>query len=185
MEPGDIITKVDGKAVERSGDLPRIIGRTKPGTKSSLQVFRRGNYRDVSVNVAEFEAEKPRRIAQGEPAPGPAGKNALGLAVSEVSEAQRRELKVKGGVQVDAVDGAAARSGIREGDVILSLDNTEITDPRQFGNLGTSCPRTSRSRRWCGAAMGELRDHQAGALTAPSAQRGFPHHRVERSTNPD
>ncbi len=141
VEPGDIITKVDGKAVERSGDLPRIIGRTKPGTKSSLQVFRRGNYRDVSVNVAEFEAEKPRRIAQGEPAPGPAGKNALGLAVSEVSEAQRRELKVKGGVQVDAVDGAAARAGIREGDVILSLDNTEITDPKQFGNLVNKLPK--------------------------------------------
>jgi serine protease Do len=141
VEPGDIITKVDGKPVERSGDLPRIIGRTKPGTKSSLQVFRRGNYRDISVNVAEFEAEKPRRVAQGEPAPGPAGKNALGLAVSDVSEAQRRELKIKGGVQVDAVDGAAARAGIREGDVILSLDNTEITDPKQFGNLVNKLPK--------------------------------------------
>jgi serine protease Do len=141
VEPGDIITKVDGKPVERSGDLPRIIGRAKPGSKSTLQVFRRGNYRDISVNVAEFEAEKPRRVAQGEPAPGPAGKNALGLAVTDVSDAQRRELKVKGGVHVDAVDGAAARAGIREDDVILSLDNTEITDARQFGNLVNKLPK--------------------------------------------
>jgi serine protease Do len=36
-------------------------------------------------------------------------------------------------VRVDAVDGAAARAGLREGDVILSLDNTEITDAKQFG----------------------------------------------------
>jgi serine protease Do len=141
VEPGDIITKVDGKPVERSGDLPRIIGRAKPGSKSTLQVFRRGNYRDISVNVAEFEAEKPRRVAQGEPAPAPAGKNALGMAVSDVSDAQRRELKVKGGVHVDAVDGAAARAGIREDDVILSLDNTEITDARQFGNLVNKLPK--------------------------------------------
>ena len=40
--------------------------------------------------------------------------------------------KLRGGVKVDAVDGAAARAGLREGDVILTLDNTEITDVKQF-----------------------------------------------------
>jgi serine protease Do len=131
IEAGDIITKVDGKAIESSADLPRIVGGIKPGSRTTLQVFRRGSYRDLSITVAEFEAEQPTRVAQPD-AGGPAAKSALGLAVSELTEAQRRELKIRGGVRVDGVDGAAARAGLREGDVVLTLDNTEITDVKQF-----------------------------------------------------
>ena len=83
IEAGDIIVKVDGKSVEKSGDLPRIIGATKPGSKTALQVFRRGATRDLSVTVAEFEADRPVRRAQAEPGAGSApGKTALGLTVS-------------------------------------------------------------------------------------------------------
>jgi serine protease Do len=132
IEAGDIITKVDGRVIEKSGDLPRLVGATKPGSKTVLQVFRRGAYRDVSVTVAEFEADTPTRAAQAEPGASSGSKSALGLTVSELGEPARRELKLRGGVKVDAVDGAAARAGLREGDVILALDNTEITDVKQF-----------------------------------------------------
>lgn len=132
IEAGDIITKVDGKAIESSVDLPRIVGGIKPGTKTTLQVFRRGNYRDLSVTVAEFEADQPTRVAQSDGGAVPGTKSALGLSVSELTEAQRRELKIRGGVRVEAAEGAAARAGLREGDVVLTLDNTEITDVKQF-----------------------------------------------------
>jgi serine protease Do len=133
VEAGDIITKVDGKVVEKSGDLPRLVGSTKPGSKSVLQVFRRGATRDLNVTVAEFEAERPTRTAKAEPgAAPPAAKSALGLTVSDLSDAQKKELRVRGGVKVDAVDGAAARAGLREGDVILSIDNTDVADSKQF-----------------------------------------------------
>jgi len=133
IEAGDIIVKVDGKAVDKSADLPRIIGATKPGSLSSLQVFRRGATRDLQVTVAEFEADRPTRRAQAEPgAMGPQAKSALGLTVSELSEAQKRDLKIKGGVRVEGAEGAAARAGLLEGDVILALDNTEVADVKQF-----------------------------------------------------
>ena len=64
IEAGDIITKVDGKVVEKSGDLPRMVGNTKPGTKTTLQVFRRGSNKDITVTVAEFEADKPHAPRQ-------------------------------------------------------------------------------------------------------------------------
>src|SRR4051812_29296273 len=59
IEAGDIITKFNGTAIERASDLPRMVGNTKPGSKVNLTVFRRGGSRDLSVAVAEFEADKP------------------------------------------------------------------------------------------------------------------------------
>ena len=132
VEAGDIITKFDGKAIDKAGDLPRIVGSAKPGAKSTLQLFRRGAFRELGVTVVEFEPERPRAAverANTKPAPSV---GLLGLAVAELSDAQKRELKVKGGVRVESAEGAAARAGLREGDVILTVDNTEIISVKQF-----------------------------------------------------
>ena len=135
VEPGDIITRFDGKVVDRSSDLPRLVGNTRPGGKSTLQVFRRGNSRELSVTVAELEPDRARRAAAPESRPSPpqgAISGALGLAVTNSGDDLRRELKIKGGVKVETTDGPAARAGLREGDVILAIANTEITDAKQF-----------------------------------------------------
>ncbi len=140
LEAGDILTQVDGRAVEKAGDLPRMIGAIKPGTRSTVQVFRRGGYRDVTVTVAEFDpptaavAGRSPEAATGQP-PATAVAGVLGLTVSDLSEAQRRELKLKGGVRVDAAEGVSARAGVRQGDVILSIDNTEVADVKQFESV--------------------------------------------------
>ena len=133
VEAGDIITKVDGRAVDRFSDLPRMVGMTKPGAKVTLQVFRRGAYRDVSVAVIEYEAaERAASAASREAGKPPATAGTLGLGVADLTDAQRRELKIKGGVRVESVEGASAKAGVREGDVLLSIDNTEVTSVKQF-----------------------------------------------------
>jgi serine protease Do len=142
VEAGDIIIKVEGRTVDRSGDLPRIVGGMKPGSKASLQVFRRGAYKDLSVTVAEFEAERPRRASDRESPAKPAPtQTSLGLAVSDLTDAQKRELKIKGGVKVDSVEGAAARAGLREGDVVMAIDNIEVSSVKQFEQLVTKTDR--------------------------------------------
>ncbi len=137
IEAGDIITKFDGKAIERPSDLPRLVGNTKPGTRSTVTVFRRGATRELSVTIAEIEPDKPAKAAaeREEPAAKSSSSVAarsLGLAVSELSDAQKRELKLKGGVKVEAATEAAARAGLREGDVILAVGNTEISSLKEF-----------------------------------------------------
>ena len=134
VEAGDIITKVEGRNVETSGELPRVVGGIKPGNKATLQVFRRGGYRDLSVIVAELEPERTaaRRTPDKEAAKPPVPVSSIGLAVSDLNDAQKRELKVKNGVRVDTAEGIAARAGVREGDVIVTVDNVEITGAKQF-----------------------------------------------------
>ncbi|MBW7834505.1 MAG: DegQ family serine endoprotease [Simplicispira suum] len=134
VEAGDIITKFDGKPVDKISDLPRMVGNTKPGTRSTVTVFRRGQTRDLTVTVGEIEADKTEAkasAADATPKSSPAAQK-LGLSVSELTDAQRRELKVKGGVRVEAASDAAARAGLRQGDVILSVDNTEVSGLKQF-----------------------------------------------------
>ncbi|MEP7299196.1 MAG: Do family serine endopeptidase [Burkholderiales bacterium] len=143
VEAGDIITKVDGRAVEKFGDLPRMVGMAKPGAKITLQLFRRGAYRDVSVTAVEFEpAERAASSGSRDAAKPPAALGALGLGVADLTDAQRRELKVKNGVRVESVEGAAARAGVREGDVLLSLDNTEVTSAKQFEALAAKVDKS-------------------------------------------
>ena len=156
VEPGDVITKVDGRSVESSVELPRIVGSIKPGTKAALQVFRRGGTRELNVVVAEFEPE--RVVARKTPdrdSAKPAAVSSIGIAVSELSDVQKRELKVKNGVRVESSEGAAARAGIRENDVILSVDNVEVTGAKQFetvmGKLDKSKPVTMLIRQGDGA----------------------------------
>jgi len=134
IEAGDIIIKFDGKPIEKSSDLPRMVGNVKPGTKAVVTVFRRGASKDLSVTIGEVEPEKPARKASGpEPkAPAVGAAQALGLVVSEVSDAQKKELKIKGGVKVDTAEAAASRAGLREGDVIVAIANSEITSVKEF-----------------------------------------------------
>lgn len=134
IEAGDIITKFDGKLIDKSSDLPRIVGGTKPGSKSTVTVFRRGSSRDLTVTVAEVEAEKtaPKTPTKEDKSKGSAAGQAFGLAVSDLTEAQRKELAVKGGVRVEAAVDAAARAGLREGDVILQITNNEVLSLKDF-----------------------------------------------------
>ena len=135
VEAGDIITRFEGRPVEKASDLPRLVGNTKPGTKSPITVFRRGQSRDLSITIAELEVDQAakRPASRSSEAPKAQGSvQALGVTVTELTEAQKRELKVKRGVRVESVADAAARSGLREGDVILSVGNVEIRNPREF-----------------------------------------------------
>ncbi|HSW18153.1 MAG TPA: DegQ family serine endoprotease [Ramlibacter sp.] len=135
VEAGDIIVKFEGKQIDRATDLPRMVGNTKPGTRSTLTVFRRGATRDLPVQIAEIEADRPvRKAAAPEEKPkasSPAAQS-IGLTVAELPDALKKEMKLKGGVRVEATAEAAARAGIREGDVIVSISNTEIASVKEF-----------------------------------------------------
>ena len=134
LEPGDIILRFDGREVEKSTDLPRLVGNTRPGNRSTVTVFRRGSQRDLSITVAELEPERGDRRANAPEAKPPAGSTlpALGLTLSELTQAQKKELNIKAGVRVEAAEGAAARAGLRESDVIVAVANAEVGSVKEL-----------------------------------------------------
>lgn len=134
LEAGDIILKFNGTPIEKSSDLPRLVGATKPGTRATLTVWRKGASKDVTLTIAELEPEKIAKKDDRKLKPEQQA-NALGLVVNDLSDAQKKELKIDGGVIVDAAEGPAARSGLRAGDVILQLNNNDVRDARQFNAL--------------------------------------------------
>lgn len=154
IEAGDIITRFDGKPIDKPADLPRAVGNTKPGSKVGITVFRRGALKDLNITVAEVEAEKVAAVATEKKAPS-ASAQPWGLTVSDLTDAQKKEFRVRGGVRVDAVADAAARAGIREGDLILAVANTEVTSLKEFerimARIDKSRPASVLIRRGDGA----------------------------------
>ncbi|MSQ50487.1 MAG: DegQ family serine endoprotease [Betaproteobacteria bacterium] len=143
---GDIITKFNGKPVENSSDLPRIVGGTRPGISVPMEIYRKGATRDVSVVVGELPEDRvaSRTPAQGRPVEQAA--NRLGLVVNDLTPEQRRDLKVNGGVIVEEVR-QAARGDVRSGDVITAIttrgQTTDIASADQLNKLLTQIDRNS------------------------------------------
>ena len=151
IEPSDIILRFDGKAVNASGDLPRIVAATRPGSRVTVEVWRKGQARELTVVVADTPDEKsgPRGQQRGQPGPqGPQGQapavppnNAArpgarqGLSVIDLTAEQRTQLRLSAGVLVEEAQGNAARAGIRRGDVVVAINNVEIKTAEQFGAL--------------------------------------------------
>ncbi|MEY4733105.1 MAG: hypothetical protein RLZZ464_1171 [Pseudomonadota bacterium] len=154
IEAGDIITKFDGKTIEKMSDLPRWVGNTKPGTRAPITVFRRGASKELNITVAEIETDKAES-ATAEKKAAPTKAASLGLVVSDLMPAQKKELRVRGGVVVDTATDAAARAGIQEGDLILAVANMEVATVKEFeavvARLDKSRPVSLLIRRGDGA----------------------------------
>jgi serine protease Do len=136
IEAGDVILTFNGRDIAKSTDLPRLVGETKPSTSATVQVWRKGATRDLTVTVGDSEPTQAASKKADVPAPSVSGTNTLGLTVTELSDAKKKELNVKGGIEVTALgDGALAKVGIRPGDVIIRIGDADITGVKQFESL--------------------------------------------------
>lgn len=139
LEPGDVILKFDGKAINASADLPRLVAATRPGAKALVQVWRKGAYRDIAVVVGEMQEERQVAARQGKQRAPEQAANRLGLVVSELTPEQRRDLKLSGGLLIEDVRGAGARADLKAGDVIIAVISkgatTEVKTADQLNRL--------------------------------------------------
>ncbi|MBV7481968.1 DegQ family serine endoprotease [Bordetella sp. BOR01] len=140
VKPGDVITSFHGESIKRWSDLPRIVGETKPGTRTEMEVWRRGKTVTLSVKVSELSSASAA-AADKAPAEPEHADNALGLRMVDVPADVQRKLGIKGGAQVRTSEGVAAAAGLQPGDIVLAVNNTDITSADQFNKLADKLPK--------------------------------------------
>lgn len=146
IKTGDIITKFNGQLVEKPSDLSRMVAATKPGTKSSLEVFRLGSSKQLSVTVGDMEAGDKQAAKEAvDTTEGKLASSMLGLKVSNLTAEQRSALgEDGGGVLVQAVEGPAARIHLRPGDVLMAVANVRVNN---VGELESVLAKAGKSPR--------------------------------------
>lgn len=136
IESGDVILNFNGHEIAKSTDLPRLVGETKPGSTVTVQIWRKGATKDLTVVVTDGEAAVVGAKKLESPSANGSGSNAFGVAVADVSDAKKKDLNIRGGVEVTGLnEGSLARSGVRSGDVIIRIADADITGVKQFEAL--------------------------------------------------
>ena len=130
LQPGDVILKLNGNAIDDSSQLPPQVADLKPGSQARLSIWRNGRSLDIALRVGETEDAKPMAAASLELAKG-----RLGLTVRPLAPQDSRQDDVDGGLLVEQVAGPAARAGIRPGDVVLAVNGHPVADAEQLQEL--------------------------------------------------
>ncbi len=135
LKVGDIIVTFNGKQIERSVDLPPIVGSTKINSTVAAIVIRKGKQEAINVKIGELPSEEDIKLATA--AQGKANITRIGLSITDLDEKKREALSiVEGGVLVrDIEEGTAHDAGVRKGDVIMMIDNTDVTNVIQFKEI--------------------------------------------------
>lgn len=138
IEVGDIILEFNGTDIVDSADLPHEVGLTKAGSEVPVLVVRGGDKKRLKVKVGSLEGEGENTIALN--SDDQTGR--LGAQVEDLSDEQRASMRLIGGVVVTRVypDSAAAKAGLRGGDIITLINNRPIESVQNFQQVVASLP---------------------------------------------
>jgi serine protease Do len=124
IKAGDVILEVDGETVETSPQVPVMIANKKPGTPVSIEVWRNGGTKELTVRPVQME-EKGERVANNDTQQGDETAK-LGLAVRPLTQQEKRQAETDGDLLVEQVDGPAAGAGVQPGDIILGVNGAKV-----------------------------------------------------------
>ena len=142
IKQGDVILRFDGREVGEMRKLPRMVAETPIGRKVKVTVWRKGgdgfSEQSLNVTLGELDDTQVAAVSPTEPAPkdesGQIQSLGLGLAAITPELRQRFQIddKAAGVVITDVADaGSAAEKGLRPGDVIVEVDQEEVTSPSE------------------------------------------------------
>jgi serine protease Do len=132
LQPGDVIISYDGKPIDRSRQLPRMVADTPPETPVKLTVWRDGKEHEVELKVAGLNSNRP---APPPPEPEkpkpPPSVDALGLKLVKLTPELRRQFSLpeatKGVVITEVPQNSpAAAQGLRPGDLVVALGHEPV-----------------------------------------------------------
>jgi len=126
IEPGDVITAINGTTVKDSRDLARQIAALAPDTSIKLDVIHKGQNKTVNVALGTMPNQREANAGHERSGSHRGVGGHLGLSVAPASEVAGSGDK---GVVVTGVDpdGPAAEHGMQTGDVILDVGGKAVS----------------------------------------------------------
>ncbi len=130
FQPGDVIIEFAGQPIDRSSDLPHVVGLLRPGTQVDAVVVREGKRQTIEVTVAGLDAGDDPAGGPSSSAASDADEGKLGILAENASPDVIERWGLAGGVMVRNVQpgSPAADAGIRAGDVITMVANQPVQD---------------------------------------------------------
>ena len=125
--PGDVILKFDNKPINSANELPLLVASSKPGARLEIELLRKGSIKKVVAVIGELAADSTPKAESLAPT-----SNRLGLAVREFDAEEKQSLGISRGLLVEEVQGLAAKSGVRPGDIILAINADPIATMKSF-----------------------------------------------------
>ena len=141
LEAGDVIIEYKGKPIEKSWDLPPIVGMTPVETEAELTLIREGDRLDKQVVIEALSDEKTARAPKGQ-----LKNSTLGADFRDLTPEEREEIALDYGVLVKKVqlEGAFANAGVREGDVLLSINRRAVKSVKSLRSMLKDLPEGTR-----------------------------------------
>jgi serine protease Do len=150
LAPGDVILAYDGKPIDRSRQLPRLVADTPPGQTAKLSVWREGKAQLVDVQVAALDANRPAPPAPEPEKPKPPPTvEALGVKLAPLSGDLRKQFALpeiaKGVVITDVpANSAASAQGLRPGDLIVGVGESAVATPGELEKRAAAAKKAAR-----------------------------------------
>ncbi len=140
IQTGDIIIEFEGEEINLSSELPQLVGRAKVGETVKLKIVRNKDTKVIKLKIGELTNDKAT-TEQIQPAEQ-AKVNRLSVKVAALDKNALADLNIKFGVKVlHVTEGPASKAGIRQGDVITSLNNQTFKSVDEFEKLVESLPK--------------------------------------------
>jgi serine protease Do len=132
IEPGDVIIEFNGKAVNRSDDLPQIVAATAPGTTVPVKVIRDGKERTFNVRVEELSLDAEANRQSDATSPGGDTGAGFGITLNNVTPEMARQFELpastRGAVVTDIDPDSPAARVLQPGDVILEVNRNPVSN---------------------------------------------------------
>lgn len=146
LQVGDVVLSVNGQAINRSADLPHIVGMLNAGEKANLQVMRNGSNKNITI-VTETLPDDKNVVSNGRVESNNGKANLMGLVVDDLTDEQKKRLGVEQGIIIKTVQrgGLAQQMGLRSNDVITHLNNQSVKSANEFKELIDKLPKDKTS----------------------------------------
>ena len=145
IQAGDVVLEFNGEPINRSSQLPHVVGRVIPGTDAKAVVMRDGERVNLTVPVGELPEDGGRGSSrESSPQSSEIQADPLGLTVEPLTDQEREALGLDHGVKItDVRPGPASRAGIRRGDVLRTLNNMTVDDPDALEEILGTLPQNA------------------------------------------